>query len=306
MCAYLLQIVCGRLFIQRGFQVVAERLASVRLLHLLFLLAASCGATACDAARKARDSALDVVVGFVPRTVDTHVGRMASQPIVEKANRLPQELHAKVTRLVSPLASVLPKTESGQGVELRFHLVAGAAPNAFAFPDGSIFFTTGLFRLAETPEEVLAVAGHEIAHVLARHSMQGLVTQLGLRLGTELLLGDLAGVAGIASLGGQFMALQFSRDNEREADALGVELLRRAELPVVGASLFFERMAQWEQKEQAQGQSAQGASLSFFSTHPPTAERVAWARELRDSRGARVRSFQAEDFAAIKKAADQG
>lgn len=260
---------------------------------------------ACDAARQARDTTLDFVVGFVPRSVDLHIGRMASEPVYPKSQQIPANLHKSLERFVAPIVAAVPSVAPGHQVNFRFHLVGGDAPNAFAFPDGSIFFTTALFRLAETPEEVLSVAGHEIAHVLARHGMQGMVTHLSLNMALQLLLGDLGAIAGVASLGGQFMALQFSRDNEREADALGADILRRAGMPVSGTFGFFQRLAAWETRAQQGRQPGSGTSpaLNFLSTHPATSERLAWARDLRDSAGARVLPSQFQDFRFIRAAA---
>jgi predicted Zn-dependent protease len=273
---------------------------SVMVTRFLVLVLACTLVVACDAARSVRDAALDTAVQFVPRSVDIHFGRSASAATVAKAQRLPDPVHSRLRNFVAPIAQSAQSAGGHESVAYRFFVLQQPTPNAFAFPDGSIFFTTGLIELSKTPEEILAVAGHEVAHVEARHGMQSMMTHMGLTLALHLFLGDLGVFAGLAGMGGQFMALQFSRDNEREADALGAEVLRRAGLPLRGISMFFERMSQWEQTQRMVSPDA-ALVQSFLSTHPATEERRQWAEDLTDDPSASVPASSVAQYHSLKK-----
>jgi predicted Zn-dependent protease len=103
----------------------------------------------------------------------------------------------------------------------------------------------------------------------------------------------------LVGLGGRFMTLQFSRDNEREADALGAEILDRAGLPQLGLALFFERMGEWERERRGPG--AASGSLDFLRTHPATTERKEWAQALVDKEGVVVPEALAAEFRKLKE-----
>jgi Zn-dependent protease with chaperone function len=177
---------------------------------------------------------------------------------------------------------VLPLVEVSKvpELEITFNITEAAVPNAFALPDGSIFFTTQLLKIAETPEEILAVAGHEIAHVQLRHSLQQLVTRAALSIFIQLLFGDMGGIADLIYAGSELANLKFSRDHERQADITGTSLLRAAQLPAKGAYQFFIRMKDFEEKRSLETGSNKFGSI--FSTHPQTDERLAWAAQLPD------------------------
>ncbi|GAA6142655.1 M48 family metallopeptidase [Hydrogenophaga sp. 5NK40-0174] len=140
--------------------------------------------------------------------------------------------------------------------------------NAFCMPGGKIVFFTGILeKLDLTEDEVAMIMGHEMAHALREHSREqiakGMATSLTLRIGAELIgLGDWGGVA--ADIGSDLLTLKFSRDNETEADLVGLELAARAGYrPDAGVSL-------WQKMEKAK----EGASLAFLSTHPSGSNRI--------------------------------
>ncbi|MGB9006147.1 MAG: M48 family metalloprotease [Candidatus Aminicenantales bacterium] len=143
--------------------------------------------------------------------------------------------------------------------------------NAFAVPGGYIYVTRGVLAMMNSEAELAAVLGHELGHVNARHSVrkmsQLILIQVGLAIGSALN-DTFAELAGIASIGIQLLYLKFSRDDERQADALGVEYARKASYnpgPIIG---FFGSL-------QKLGDLQGGHSLpGFLSTHPLEAERI--------------------------------
>ncbi len=152
------------------------------------------------------------------------------------------------------------------------NLIGSKQLNAFCMPGGKIAFYTGLLdQLKPTDDEVAMVMGHEMAHALREHGRERLAksqaTSLGLSLGAQLLgLGQIGEVA--ANLGTQLLSLKFSREDESEADLVGLELAARGGYaPQAGASL-------WRKMAQA-GSGAGGPK--FLSTHPSGPDRI---REL--------------------------
>lgn len=157
--------------------------------------------------------------------------------------------------------------------QYAFHLLAERrVVNAFALPGGQIFITEGLLELLKTEDELAAVLAHEIGHVLARHSAEHLAkAQL-----TQALIGAVVVGSGsydaaqLARLAGSLINMKHGRDDEHEADRLGLKLMReagydpRAMIPVM----------------QALGAATGGARTpEFASTHPSAENRVQRIRE---------------------------
>ena len=145
--------------------------------------------------------------------------------------------------------------------------------NAFALPGGPVWINRGVLQAARTEAQVAGVLAHEIAHVAQRHAAQqiskgiianGLLGLLGAVLGN-------AGGARTAQTGAQVLAggylMKFSRDDEREADRVGAEIVRRAGWDPRGMLEFMEIL-----REQA-GRDPSSVEV-FLSSHPSPAERV--------------------------------
>jgi predicted Zn-dependent protease len=147
------------------------------------------------------------------------------------------------------------------------------AVNAFALPGGYIGVYTGLLQVAETPSQLAAVIGHEIAHVTADHANSRVSTHYATQAGLQLVNAFLKGQAGGASsqimavlgLGAQVgVTLPFSRSQEKEADILGLEYMARAGFdPRQSVDL-------WRNMAKAGG----GKPPEFLSTHPAEHTRI--------------------------------
>jgi len=151
------------------------------------------------------------------------------------------------------------------------NLIGSRQINAFCMPGGKIAFYTGILdQLKLTDDEVAMVMGHEMAHALREHAREQMAktqaTSLGLSLGAQLLgLGQVGNVA--ADLGTKLLSLKYSRDDETEADLVGLELGARAGFdPAASVSL-------WQKMTTAAGQNGP----DFLSTHPSSPNRI---REL--------------------------
>jgi len=119
------------------------------------------------------------------------------------------------------------------GYNFEFHLLADPdTVNAFALPGGQVFFTTGLLKRLKTEDEVAGVLGHEIGHVIGRHSneqmakskfVQG-VLQAGVAAASDSYQGAQVS-SQIAGFVGQLINTRYGRDDESESDAIGFTLL---------------------------------------------------------------------------------
>lgn len=161
-----------------------------------------------------------------------------------------------------------PWNERARNWRWEVNLIASEQINAFCMPGGKIAFYTGILdKLKLTDDEAAMIMGHEMAHALREHARERVAktqaTSLTLSLGAQLLgLGDLGNVA--ANLGTQLLSLKFSREDESEADLVGLELAARAAyLPQASVSL-------WEKMSAAGGGSGPG----FLSTHPTGPDRI--------------------------------
>lgn len=177
----------------------------------------------------------------------------------------------KLAAYVSGVGMKMAPLTHRPNLPYSFQVLDTPVINAFAVPGGYIYVTRGILALMNSEAELAAVLGHELGHVNARHSVrrlsQMILIQVGLAVGSALN-DTFAQLAGVAGLGIQVLYLKYSRDDERQADALGVDYARRASYnpgPLIG---FFDSL-------QKLGDLSGGRSLpGFLSTHPLEADRI--------------------------------
>jgi len=140
--------------------------------------------------------------------------------------------------------------------------------NAFCMPGGKIAFYTGILeQLKLTDDEVAMIMGHEMAHALREHARERMGKTTATRWGASLLSGLLGlGNAGDAllNMGGQLLTLKFSREDESEADLVGMELAARAGYDPRSGVTLWQKMAA----------ASKGAPPQFLSTHPSSSTRI--------------------------------
>ena len=166
--------------------------------------------------------------------------------------------------------SMVPHTHRPH-LEYHFAVLDTPVVNAFAVPGGYVYVTRGILAMMNSEAELAVVLGHELGHVNARHSVtkmsQLMLVQLGLAVGSALSE-TVAKLSGAASIGIQLLFLKFSRDDEREADSLGVQYSRNGGYYPGEMIDFFSTL-------QKLGDLSGGHSLpGFLSTHPLTSERI--------------------------------
>ena len=218
-----------------------------------------------------KDPLVGLVADQVPASVEVELGKVFFGQISTQLQLVDDDgIDATLDQLVAPLLAGVPDA----GYPFDFHLAADPTLNAFAIPGGHVVLHSGLVLEAETPEEVLGVLAHEIAHVTERHSLRQLVSAAGVYVLVQTLFGDLTGLAAVLADGGlQLLTLEFSRDHERDADEVGFRYLTDAGIDPRGMISFFEKL-QAEQERLAGDAAALERHLGFLSTHPSSAERI--------------------------------
>jgi Zn-dependent protease with chaperone function len=191
---------------------------------------------------------------------------------------LAPESHPQLQRLRAIAARLIPDARrwnerSGQW-KWEVNLIGSKSINAFCMPGGKIAFFTGILeRLQLTDDEVAMVMGHEMAHALREHARERIAKSQGtgalLSLGAAIFglgqAGDLA-----ANIGTQLLTLKFSRDDEVEADLVGLEMGARGGFNPDASITLWEKMAR---------ASGNGGGPAFLSTHPTGPDRIARLRE---------------------------
>ena len=177
-----------------------------------------------------------------------------------------QRLHAIAKRLIPFTA---PWNERAGQWRWEVNLIGSQQINAFCMPGGKIAFYTGILdQLKLTDDEVAMVMGHEIAHALREHARERMgksaATNIGANLLTQVLgLGQVGQT--LTHYGAQLLTLEFSREDESEADLVGMELAARAGYdPRAGVTLW-----------QKMGAANKNAPPQWLSTHPSGTTRIA-------------------------------
>ena len=161
--------------------------------------------------------------------------------------------------------------------QFKFHLLADMQTvNAFALPGGQIFITEALFRRLKSEDQLAGVLGHEMGHVVARHSNEQMASTKmwsGVAQGVGVMTSDGHNNTGayIANMVAQWRVMKFSRDDESEADALGVRFMMQAGYDPEALIGVMEILAQV---------SGGANSSDFMSSHPNPANRMEHIREV--------------------------
>jgi predicted Zn-dependent protease len=216
---------------------------------------------------------------------------------VQDEIKLGQQAQHEVRQKVPAVGGAPASYVSGIGRQLAAHAPGPRYPysfsvanyreiNAFSLPGGPVWVHRGAIHAAQNESQLAGVLAHEIAHIARRHAAQqiskgvianGLLNLLGAALGNGH--GAHAAEAGASILASGYL-LKFSRDDEREADAVGVQIMRRAGWDPRGMLEFMEMLRAKE------GRDPGGVAI-FLSTHPAPADRVARLRALVGRSGGR-------------------
>ena len=177
----------------------------------------------------------------------------------------------ELTKFIKETAENIGKKSHRPDIVYRAEIVDTPDFNAFAVPGGFVYVHRGLLERINSVDELASVMGHEIAHVSARHSASQMTKQQILNIGlagASIVVGDSIQKFGdILNMGSVLAFSKFSRDDEREADYLGIHYMVDAGFNPTGA---IEAMKTIQRISDA----APGSLDVWFMTHPPTSERV--------------------------------
>jgi beta-barrel assembly-enhancing protease len=198
---------------------------------------------------------------------------IGKQAQVEVRHQTPQLGDVRVAAYVGRIGRRLTAHTFGVRYPYSFSVADYREINAFALPGGPVWVNRGAIASAGNESQLAAVLAHEIAHVALRHSAQQLsnmmVTNLGLNL-LGALLGNTGG-ANAAGVAARYVAsgafLKFSRDDEREADRVGAEIVGRAGWDPHGMIEVMQMIRDQERRDP-------GSVEAFFSNHPSPADRI--------------------------------
>jgi predicted Zn-dependent protease len=246
-----------------------------RLFTGLLLGGAAAGVLAQDGVSVKDDSATKLAKKLVSAEQVERAGAAQYAQMMGEAQQqraLVPAKHPQVERLRYIGQRLLPFTQpfNARARQWRWevNLVNSPQLNAFCMPGGKIAFYTGiLVKLALNDDEVAAIMGHEIAHALREHARERMGKTAATRIGANVLsavlgLGNLGDAA--LQMGAQLLTLKFGREDESEADLIGMDLSARAGYsPQAGVSLW-----------QKMGAQNKGAPPQWLSTHPSGPTRI--------------------------------
>lgn len=177
-------------------------------------------------------------------------------------------LEAYVARVGQKIAAVCDRRE----LTYSFYVLETDMVNAFAAPGGYIFVTKGILKTMSDESELAGILGHEIGHVVGRHSMKALEKQYGyqavLNIASLVTKRDLSALQQYTGYLTNMLLLGYGRDNEFESDMLGTRYAMAAGYDPHGNVNFFRKL------EKMEGGKKASDLEKLFQSHPPTAERI--------------------------------
>ena len=189
--------------------------------------------------------------------------------------QLPMVQDAVIQNYVNALGNRIARTTSRADLNWQFQVVNSDVVNAFALPGGFVYVNRGVLARASNMSEIAGVLGHEIEHVVRRHSVKQMEQAQGANVGVGILCA-LTGVcqSGVAqaaiNIGGTAVFAKFSRTDEIQADEGGFNNVMRAGINPRGMLTLFQKLLAEEQQSGGGGNTA-----AWFADHPGTQDRIA-------------------------------
>ena len=174
-----------------------------------------------------------------------------------------------VVNYINALGQSLVRHSKRSNIRYTFKVVDKKGVNAYAVPGGFIYIHLDLIRMAKTESELAFVLGHEIGHIVGRHSMKRLTKVYGIEIIKRIILDEESSEAEklIAEILAAGLLFRYSRDNERESDFYGVQNIYDAGISPEGATDFFKTLQNLQKREPS-------TLEKLISTHPVHNERI--------------------------------
>jgi len=243
--------------------------ASLSLFALLGLLAYSCAVNPVTGRSEL------ALVSFSEEE-EVALGARAYAPAVQQQGGFYRD--KELEDYVQVVGTRIARVSHRPNLAYRYRVLNSSVPNAFALPGGYIVINRGLLVHLSSEAELAAVLGHETGHVTARHSLAGYQRAMAANLllaGVSVAAGGRAGVMQLSGVTASLVENGFSRDQEREADWIGIDYMVKAGYNPEGAIKLQEYFY-----EQLEGKKNPDFVQGLFRTHPFSKERLDNARAL--------------------------
>jgi beta-barrel assembly-enhancing protease len=220
-------------------------------------------------------NAFDLVGGTEEDSLraEIRLGRDLAAALLE---RVPLVEENEATRFAAQIGRWLAGHVKEKQLPFIVRVTAEREPNALALPGGPVFVSWPLLEMCQGQrDEIAFVLGHEMAHIVRRHTLNRIVKDAALSLLLRQCSGRHAASAWLSKAGRQLLGAAFSRDDELEADVFAVALVGTAGGDALAGECLLEKLAQG-----TSGQSV-GIAGDYLATHPPFLERIANLRARR-------------------------
>ncbi|MGR9000542.1 MAG: M48 family metallopeptidase [Gammaproteobacteria bacterium] len=201
---------------------------------------------------------------------DAQINQMGLQAFDTLKKEKPVSSNGQYNQIANCIAGAITRETGGSWEVVVFE---DKSPNAFALPGNKIGIHTGMLKLVDNQDQLAAVIGHEVGHVLAKHSNERASQELAVNEGLAIVqavsapqsaLGQTA--FGLLGVGAQYgILMPYSRVQESEADLIGVDLMANAGFDPRQSVILWQKMEQASQGQQP---------IEFMSTHPSNATRI--------------------------------
>lgn len=215
--------------------------------------------------------AAERAVPYVPPSVDAQLSAGAVEFLDEatEPTELPEKRQVELETMFDELAAQVPTGEHATPTLVLRKGGTTFGANALALPDGTVYLFDELVELAESDDELRAVLAHELGHVAHRHALRALLQDSAAAAVMLGVLGDVNAASSLlATLPSTLVQAGYSREFEREADAVAFRWMREHQVPESRLRDLLRRL------EKQHGGDGEGGPTNWLSTHPATEERV--------------------------------
>jgi len=204
--------------------------------------------------------------------------QMGQQYAAQISQQLPLINDPEVVRYINVLGDSIAHVTNRRDLDWHFYVVNSSEVNAFAVPGGYVYVNRGLIERATSMDELAGVLGHEIGHVVRRHSVKQMQQQQGANFGITLAcvltsVCNNQATGTLVNVGATAIFAKFSRTDEAEADEEGFKNVVHAGISPKGLVTMFQKLID-ERK------ATPGAVDAWFATHPLEEDRIADVQRL--------------------------